>query len=89
MATEKQSDLAACWGLFWRCFVFMPVMLALFIVLGGIWLCRWLLPLAAAARIFEGNFWTAAVTLIIWFLCFWAYRRFRLSRFFEGPPSLL
>lgn len=89
MTTEKQSDLAACWGLFWRCFVFMPAMLAVFIVVGGVRILRWVLPLCAAIQTYYGNFWASVVILVIWFLCFWAYRRFRLSRFFEEPPSLL
>jgi hypothetical protein len=89
MATKRTSDLAACWGLLWRCFVFMPYMLAVFIVVGGIALFRWLLPLGVIARIIEAGYWSAAATLGIWFLCFWTYRHFRLSRFFEDPPSLL
>jgi hypothetical protein len=89
MATEKQSDLSACWGLFWRCFVFMPVMLGLFIVVGGIWILRWILPLRAAIQTYNGDYWATGATLVIWSLCFWTYRRFRLLRFFENPPSLL
>ena len=89
MTTEKQSDLAACWSLFWRCFAFMPVMLGLFIVIGGIWLLRWILPLRAVIQTYNGDFGAAALTIGIWLLCFWAYRRLRLSRFFEDPPSLL
>jgi hypothetical protein len=29
------------------------------------------------------------VAFALWLFVFWAYRRFRLHRFFEAPPSLL
>lgn len=89
MITRKQSDLAALWGLFWRCFVFLPYMLGVFLVVGGIWFLRLILPLCALVRIFTGEFWPVLPTLAVWLLCVWVYRRFRLARFFEEPPSLL
>ncbi len=89
MTTRKQSDLAACWGLFWRCFVYLPYMLAVFIVVGGIAILRWVLPLCALLRVLTGEFWPVAPTLAVWLACVWIYRRFRIARFFESPPSLL
>jgi len=89
MNTKKRSDWKACWGILWRSLVFMPYMLAVFIGVGSISLSRWALPFCTASLIYSRDWLFAAVTLALWFLAVWSYRRFRLSRFYEPPPSLL
>jgi hypothetical protein len=89
MNFKENSDFKACWGILWRSFVFMPYMLAVFIVVGGIWLSCWVLPVCVAMLIYSGDWSLALITAAFWLLAIWSYRFFRLSRFFESPPSLL
>jgi hypothetical protein len=89
MNLKENSDLKACWGILWRSLVFMPYMLAVFIVVGSIWLARWVLPVSAAMLVYSGDWSFAAITVVLWLFAMWSYRRFRLSRFYEPPPSLL
>ena len=83
------SDLKACWAILWRSLIFLPYMLAVFIVVGSIWFGRWVLPLCVGLLLYSGDWSLALITAALWFLAMWSYRRFRLSRFFERPPSLL
>jgi len=89
MGTNEHSDLKACWGILWRSFVLLPYMLMVFVVVGGVWLIRWVFPLCAAVLICSSEWWAAVGTVALWCLAVWSNRRLRLSRFFEPPPSLL
>ena len=85
----KHSDTAALWGILWRSLIFLPYMLLTFIVVCGIWLARWVLPVWAALHIYDREWWSAIGTILLWIFVVGIYRRFRLARFFEAPPSLL
>jgi hypothetical protein len=89
MNLKENSDLKACWGILWRSLVFMPYMLAVFIVVGSIWLGRWFLPVCVGMLLYSGDWTVALIAVAFWLLAMRSYRRFRLSRFFEPPPSLL
>ena len=84
-----QSDIGACWSILWRSIVYVPLLLSFFVTVGGLWLSRWLLPpiviLFASAQL-----WTdAALGALAWLTAVQVFRRFRLARFYEDPPSLL
>ena len=89
MKPKQNSDWKACWGILWRSLVFMPYMFAVFIVVGSIWLARWVLPVCVGMLLYSGDWSFALITVAFWFLAMWSYRRFCLSRFYELPPSLL
>jgi hypothetical protein len=89
MKPKENSDWKACWGILWRSFVFMPYMFSVFIVVGGIWLARWVLPICVGMLVYSRDWSFAAITAALWLSAMWSYRRFRLSRFFEPPPSFL
>lgn len=89
MNTKEHSDLRACWGILWRSFVLMPYMLLIFVMVGGVWLSRWVLPVCALLWFYSHDWLMAGGALALWYLAAWSYRRFQLCRFFEPPPSLL
>jgi len=89
MNSDQHSDWKALWGILWRSFVFMPYMLAVFIGVGTIWLSRWALPVYAGLSVYSHDWVYASGAFILWLAAVWSYRRFRLSRFYEVPPSLL
>ena len=89
MSTKEHSDRKACWGLLWRSLVFMPYMLAVFVCVGSVWLSRWVLPFVAALLAYSRDWSLTLATVSAWLVAVWGYRRFRLARFFEPPPSLL
>jgi hypothetical protein len=89
MNKTSRSDFRGAWALLWRSLVFIPYMLLVFILVGGIWLSRWVLPLYAAVWVYVDEWYMAAGILAAWLLSVWAYRRFRLHRFYETPRSLL
>ncbi len=86
---NPQSDIVACWSILWRSVVFVPLMLTLFVTIGGLWLSRWVLPAVAILFAFA-QLWThAGLSILAWITSVLIYRYFRLSRFYEDPPSLL
>jgi TRAP-type C4-dicarboxylate transport system permease large subunit len=89
MNKTSRSDFRGAWALLWRSLVFIPYMLLVFILVGGIWLSRWVLPLYAAVWVYVDEWYMAAGILAAWLLSVWAYRRFRLHRFYATPRSLL
>ena len=89
MRTKHAAALAGFWAVLWRSLVFMPYMLLIFFVIGGIWFIRWFLPFAAALFLLCGQWREAAFAAVGWAIAVVVYRRFKLGRFFEEPPSLL
>ena len=89
MSPNDDSDFKGCWAILWRSFLYLPYMLGVFIVVVGVWLLRWILPFSAAVFLYDQDWYVAGATLGIWLFALWSYRRFRLGRFFESPPSLL
>jgi len=89
MNTRRHAEWKGLWAILWRSMVFLPYMLMVFVCIGGVWLSRWVLPCYAAFLLYLQEWWQAAVAFALWLFVFWAYRRFRLHRFFEAPPSLL
>jgi len=89
MSTNGHSDWRACWGILWRSVVFMPYMLAVFVGVGSVWLSRWVLPVLVVLSLYSHDWLWAGGAFTLWLVAVWSYRRFRLSRFYEPPPSLL
>ena len=86
---RPHSDWQASWAILWRSLVFLPYMLAVFVSLGCIWLSRWGLPFCAACYLYSRDWGLAAGCGALWLIAVTIYRRLRLARFFETPPSLL
>ncbi len=89
MSENRQSDWRGWWGILWRSLVLMPYMLVIFIGVGIVWLNRWILPVFVALSVYARDWWFAGGGLVLWFVAMWSYRHFRLSRFYESPPSVL
>jgi hypothetical protein len=89
MCSNEHSDWRGCWGILWRALVFVPYMLAIFVGVGSVWLSRLVLPVLAALWLYSHDWWLACSAFVLWLIAMWSYRRFRLSRFYERPPSLL
>lgn len=85
----SESDIGACWSILWRSVVFVPLLLLMFVTIGGIWLGRWLLPPVVGMFAFADLWVHAGLAALAWLAVFLIYRHFRLSRFHEDPPSLL
>ena len=89
MRKNGYSDWRGLWGILWRSLALMPYTLAIFGGVGVVWLSRWILPVLVALSVYAREWLAACGALALWFLAVWSYRRFRLSRFYECPPSLL
>jgi hypothetical protein len=89
MSRTKETDWNGVWEIFWRSFVYFPCMLLVFASVAGVWLGRWVVPFWGAFLLCLQEWALATVTWALWLVLIWAYRRFRLRRFFEAPPSLL
>jgi hypothetical protein len=89
MSTRTDSDWKGLRAVLWRSIAFLPYMLLVFVGVGGIWLSRWMLPIYVTILLYLQEWLEAALTCVLWLVLLWAYRRFRLSRFFEPPHSLL
>jgi hypothetical protein len=85
----KHSDTAALWAILWRSVVFVPYMWLVFSIVGSLWLARWILPVWGALLLYDREWWSATGIMALWVILVAIYRRFRLTRFFEWPPSLL
>ena len=66
----------------------MPLMLAVWLVVGTLWLSRYLLPFKCAV-IYAGHWNMAWTFLAIWVVVTICYRTFKLKRMFERAPSYL
>ena len=86
---QSESDAKALWSITWRSVVllplFFPVALLWFILVVAIGV----LPIVAVAYLWFGEWRQAGIYFAIWALLLTAYRRFRLGRWFEWPPSVL
>ncbi len=89
MNAGADSDVKSCWALLWRSVVFFPCILLMSVSIGGVWLSRWILPPCIVLQLYVHEWWQAVATMVVWALLAWIYRRLRLERFFEAPPSLL
>jgi hypothetical protein len=89
MSSKQNSDWRAGWGILWRSLVFTPYMLAAFVVITGVSLSVLLLPLYAALSLWDHDSSSAGGAFVLWLAAVSTYRRFRLCRFYESPPSVL
>ena len=86
---EKQSDLRPLWAITWRSIVFIPFVLAFGIFLVALALSLIVLPVFAAVYAYH-HLWNHALAYFAaWLVLCGLWRAFRLSRFFEWPPSVL
>jgi hypothetical protein len=86
---RRDADWEGCWAILWRSFVFLPYMLAAFIALLVVSLGRWVLPIRAAFYAYSREWLLVTISAGVWLVAVVAYRRRRLGRCFEAPPSLL
>ncbi|GAA5494861.1 hypothetical protein Rhal01_01025 [Rubritalea halochordaticola] len=89
MEVSLKKDLAACGSLLWRSFFLMPLMLAVWLVVGTLWLSRYLLPIPSALFIYAGHWSMAWTFLAIWAAVMICFRGLKLKRMFERAPSYL
>lgn len=73
----------------WRSVVFLPLMVATFVMVGGLFLIRWTLPFVAILFGFTGQWTHAGGRVLAWLASVLIHRYLRLARFQEDPPSLL
>jgi hypothetical protein len=90
IAPEKRTpDGKALWSIGWRSVILLP----LFFPLAVLWLVLviliGILPFISVAYLWFGEWKQAALHFAIWALLLFAYRRFRLGRWIERPPSVL
>lgn len=89
MKTKSDSAFSGVWAVAWRSFLYLPVGLAAFLLLVGLIAALLFPPVIGAACLFYGLWWQGIAAIAVWALIIWAWRRLRLHRFFEAPPSLL
>ena len=89
MNTIRQSDFRGIWAVAWRAFVFLPLMLAVFVVLLAHIAGLFMLPFISGVCVYEGLWQYGLISLGIWLLLLWSWRRFRLHQQFQSPPSVL
>lgn len=89
MEPIQESDTRAFWAITWRSILLIPLMLPIAVVWLVIVMSIALLPLFCAASLWLGLLKQAGLFSIIWAAIFYAYRRFRLGRIWEWPPSFL
>ena len=77
------------WAVAWRSVALLPYMLGVFLVLFGVVAGLLGLPIAGLLYALAGAWLEAALSFSAWLALFWAWRHFRLRRFFESPSSLL
>lgn len=89
MSTEQKPSLGGVWALTWRSILFLPAMLFAFILLLALAVSLFALPLFGGVCIYFGLHLQGLASLAIWLVLLWAWRRFNLRQFYEGPPSYL
>jgi hypothetical protein len=89
MKPKHDTDVFGIWSVAWRAFVFVPVGLAAFLLLIGLFATVLVPPVIGATCLIYGMWWQGMAAFALWSLVIWVWRRFRLVRFFESPPSLL
>lgn len=83
------SSVSGVWSLTWRSIVYLPLGLAIFLLLACLVLALLTLPLLAVVLLLHGLLGPAFGALTLWAVLLWAWRRFRLRSFFQAPPSFL
>ena len=89
MNPHQHDDLRGIWAVTWRALFLFPAALAVFFLLLLLVAAVILLPCFAGMFFFTGLWWQGAASLVAWAGVLGAWRRFRLGRFFESPPSCL
>lgn len=80
---------AGLWALTWRSVVLLPIVVFTsgFLVTFGLSLA--VLPMLGVVELTTGDRLVGFAMLGAWVAEIWAWRRFKLSRYYEGPPSTL
>jgi hypothetical protein len=65
--------------------IYLPVGFVVFVLLLCPIIAMILLPIVGAVCLFYGFWWQGMAAFVFWFIVIWAWRYFRLNRFFEGP----
>jgi len=85
MKTKKEGALSGVWAVAWRSFVYMPLGFAVFFLLLCLVFAAIIPPIIGAECLLMGFWWQGAALFAFWFLVIWAWRCFRIGRFFERP----
>lgn len=83
MKTKQDTTLTGIWAIFWRSFVYMPLGLAVFLLLVGVIVALIFPPIIGAMCLCYGLWWQGIAAFAVWSLVIVAWRYFRLARFFE------
>jgi hypothetical protein len=85
MRANDEPAVRGLWALAWRSVVYLPLMLATFVVLLAHTAALVVLPVFTFAFA-RSAFWTFAVgSLLLWLLALWSWKRFRLWEQFHTP----
>jgi hypothetical protein len=86
---EKQAIARPLWAIIWRSIVFIPFVLVFGLFLVAVAVSLIVLPFFAAGYAFHHVWAHALGYFAAWLILCCVWRVFRLSRFFEWPPSVL
>jgi hypothetical protein len=89
MKTDGKWALSGVWAVTWRSFVYMPVGFSVFFLLLCLVIAMLFPPIIGTVCLFLGLWWQGIALFVFWFVVTWAWRYFRVRRFFVSPPSLL
>jgi len=87
--TKKDTALSGLWAVTWRSLFLTPVGVLAFVFLMCPIIAMIFLPIFGGVCFFYGLWWQGIIAVIVWVVVIWAWRHFRLSRFFKGSSSLL
>ena len=86
---KSQSDAKGLWSITWRSLVLLPFLFPLGLLWIVLVIVIGILPILALVSLCSREWPLAGILLAVWVLLVFAYRYFKLGRWFEWPPSVL
>jgi hypothetical protein len=88
MSKREESSLKGLWAVAWRSVVYLPMMIAMFLLFLAHILGLVLLPLFAVICVrWPASWGYAVVASASWLVVLWSWRHFRLGEHFNTPWS--
>jgi hypothetical protein len=85
MKTKQSAGLSGVWAVTWRSFVYMPLAVALFMVLLCLFMAIFVAPILGIMFLVCGLRWPGATSIGVFLIAVWSWRYFRVGRLLSGP----
>ncbi len=82
MKTNRETALSGIWAITWRSCIYAPVGFAVFLLFVCVVILLVIPPIIGTECLLLGLRWQGIALFAVWLPTIWAWRRFRLGRFF-------